>query len=136
MKMEIILTEDIEGMKKYYKNIPDDKFQEYIELDPTYKPGSTNAGTYGKWILGLANKGDIKNIGHLTDVLKRFEHEKNNLINKDIMKYKSVDDVENMLNDENSYQNLSQWQQRRRNIKARNDADLNNEAELVYEDND
>ena len=77
---ESILEEDIEGIKKHYPNIPDEKFQELIELDPTYKMGSNNAGTYGKWILGLANKnnGELDNIGHITDVIKRFDQNKNN----------------------------------------------------------
>ena len=44
------LFEDIEGMKKYYTNIPDERFMSIIELDPTYKKGSNNAGTYGKWL--------------------------------------------------------------------------------------
>lgn len=75
---------------------------DYIELDPTYK-GGNNAGKYAKWILALANKGTLDNIGHVKDILTRFDSEKNNLINKDIMKYKSLDELENMLNDESSY---------------------------------
>ena len=54
-----ILLEDIESMKKYYPNIPDKDFQSLIELDPTYKPGSTTAGNYARWILGLENKGNL-----------------------------------------------------------------------------
>ena len=131
-----VLTEDIESMKKYYPNIPDEKFMYYIKLDPTYKDGSKNAGNYGKWILGLANKGEIENIGHLTDVLRRFEDSKNNLKNKDIMKYKSVDDVENMLNDDDSYKDLSHRQEVRQRQKDRKNADLGKEAKLVYEDSD
>lgn len=105
---ESVLEEDIEGMKKYYKNIPDDKFQELIELDPTYKKGSTNAGTYGKWILGLANKnnGEIENIGHITDAIKRFDQNKKQLKNKDIMQFKSVEEVDDYLNNEDNYKNL------------------------------
>ena len=130
------LTEDIESMKKFYPNIPDDKFMYYVSLDPTYKEGSKNAGTYGKWILGLANKGEIENIGHLTDVLRRFEEEKNHLVNKDIMKYKSVDDVEAMLNNDDSYKDLSHRQEVRQRQKDRKGADLNKEAKKVYEDSD
>ena len=57
------LREDIESMKPHYPNIPDDRFQSLIELDPTYRKGSNKAGNYSKWILGLANRnnGDIDN---------------------------------------------------------------------------
>lgn len=132
----MVINEDIESMKKYYPNIPDEKFMYYIKLDPTYKDGSNNAGNYGKWILGLANKGDIENIGHITDVLRRFEETKNSLKNKDIMKYKSVDEVEDMLNNDDSYKDLSHRQEVRQRQKDRKNADLGKEAKLVYEDSD
>lgn len=135
-KEEQYLVEDIEAMKKYYPNIPEEDFMDYVELDPTYKGGSNNAGIYGKWILTLANKGEIENIGHLTDVLKRFDTEKNHLINKDIMKYKSIQEVENMLNDDNSYKDLTHRQGVRQRQNDRRNVDLNKEAKLVYEDAD
>lgn len=112
--LENILNEDIEGMKKYYPNISDDDFMSYIKLDPTYK-GGNNAGTYGKWILGLADKGKLTNVGHIRDLLNRFEENKKYLINKDIMSYKSLEDVDAMLNDENSYKEQSHRQKVRDN---------------------
>lgn len=129
--VETYLIEDIESMKKYYPNIADDVFMDYIELDPTYK-GGNNAGKYAKWILALANKGTLDNIGHVKDILTRFDSEKNNLINKDIMKYKSLDELENMLNDESSYAEKSHRQQVRDRQKARRDADVTKEAKLVF----
>lgn len=129
--VETYLIEDIESMKKYYPNIADDVFMDYIELDPTYK-GGNNAGKYAKWILALANKGTLDNIGHVKDILTRFDSEKNNLINKDIMKYKSLDELENMLNDESSYAEKSHRQQVRDRQKARRDADITKEAKLVF----
>lgn len=129
--VETYLIEDIESMKKYYPNITDDVFMDYIELDPTYK-GGNNAGKYAKWILALANKGTLDNIGHVKDILTRFDSEKNNLINKDIMKYKSLDELEDMLNDESSYAEKSHRQQVRDRQKARRDADITKEAKLVF----
>ena len=129
--VETYLIEDIESMKKYYPNIADDVFMDYIELDPTYK-GGNNAGKYAKWILALANKGTLDNIGHIKDILTRFDSEKNNLINKDIMKYKSLDELEDMLNDESSYAEKSHRQQVRDRQKARRDADITKEAKLVF----
>ena len=130
------LNEDIENMKKYYPNIPEEEFMGYIQLDPTYKKGSTQAGKYAKWILGLANKGKIDNIELLAKVLVDFEEEKPHLVNADIMKYKSAEEVADMLDDESSYKELSHRQGVRQRQKARKYADLGEEAELVYEDAD
>lgn len=127
------LTEDIEGMKKYYPNIPEEEFMGYIQLDPTYKKGSTQAGKYAKWILGLANKGKIDNIELLAKVLVDFEEAKPHLVNADIMKYKSAEEVADALDDENSYKELSRRQEVRQRQKARKYADLGNESMKLYE---
>ena len=134
--LERALNEDIESMKKYFPNIPDEQFQSLIELDPTYKPGSKNAGNYGRWILTLANKGKLDNLGHVKDLLTRFNDESKYLKNKDIMRYKTMDEVEDMLNDEDSYKEQSHRQEVRDRQKARKNADLGNEAKKVYEDSD
>lgn len=133
---EELLSEDIEGMKKYYPNIPDDKFQAIIELDPTYKQGSNNAGTYGRWLLAIANKnnGEIDNVGHVKDLLTRFEENKKVLKNKDIMKFKSVQEVEDYLNDENNYNELTDRQKLRQTQTAVRKSDVTKDAEKVYED--
>ena len=132
---ESILEEDIEGMKKYYPNIPDEKFQELIELDPTYKKGSNNAGTYGKWILGLANKnnGELDNIGHITDVIKRFDQNKKQLKNKDIMQFKSVEEVDDYLNNEDNYNELTDRQKLRQTQKNVRNTDVDKDATKVFE---
>lgn len=133
---EDYIVEDIEGMKKYYPNIPNEQFQVLVELDPTYKKGSKNAGTYGKWILGLANKnrGTIEGAGHITDVLQRFEENKNNLKNKDIGSFKTIADLENYLDDENSYKELSDRQKLRQVQKAVHNTNIEKDADLVYTD--
>lgn len=135
MLTEDVLDEDIEGMKKYYPNIPDEKFMDFINLDPTYR-GGDNAGTYARWILNLANKGQLSNIGHVKDILTRFDEVKKNLVTKDIMRFKSMEELENFLNDENSYTDLTHRQEVRGRQKARKNADLGKEASLVYEDSD
>lgn len=123
-------------MDKYYPYVQSKDIQHLIEMDPTYKEGSNQMGTYGRWILTLANRGPIQNAGHLTDVLTRFESEKKNLKNRDIMKYKSVDEVENMLNDDASYAEQSHRQEVRQRQKDRKNVDLNKDAEKVYEDSE
>lgn len=105
-----------------------------IKLDPTYKPNVDSVGTYGKWILNLFNKGNLKNLGHVTDVLNRFEDSKKQLINKDIGKYKSIEEVESMLNDENSYKETTHRQDVRERQKQRKESDIEKEADKFYED--
>lgn len=130
-----ILTEDIDSMKKYYPNIPEDKFMGFVKLDPTYN-GGDNPGTYARWILGLANKDKLDNVGHVKDILTRFEENKKYLKDKDIMKHKSIEDLEDFLNNENSYNELSHRQEVRQRQQGRKNADLTKDAELVYEDSD
>ena len=131
--IENTLLEDIWALKKYYPNIPDDEYKRILSLDPTYK-GGDNAGNYAKWILGLANKGKLDNLGHVSDILKRFDDNKKNLKNKDIMKYKSIEELETYLNDENSYNQLSRRQELRQTQKAVHNTNLDIDAKKVYED--
>ena len=132
----LILYEDIQSMKQYYPNIPDEVFQGLVELDPTYKRGSNNAGTYGKWILRLANQnnGEVDRPEHLTDVLKRFDSQKKQLKNKDIMRFKSVEEVDNYLNDDSNYVELSDRQKLRDVQKQVHKTDVTKDADKVYED--
>ena len=128
------LYEDIESMKKYYPNIKDEDFLSLIELDPTYIPGSDVAGTYGKWLLSLANAGRLDNKGHVRDLLTRFESEKKNLRNKDIMSYRSLEAVDQMLDNPDSYVAQSHRQEVRQRQRDRRSVDLDKDAEKVYED--
>lgn len=133
--VEDILTEDIESMKQFYTNIKDEEFQGLIELDPTYKAGSTQAGVYGKWILALANRGNLSgHENHITDLLSRFHENKKFLVNKDIMFFKSVDDLESMLNNEDSYKDETARQKLRKTQKAVSSVNVEDQADLVYED--
>lgn len=127
------LTEDIASVKKNYPNISDEDFDRLIRLDPTFKDGKDSVGTYGKWILTLFNKGKLTNEGHVFDVLSRFEQEKKNLKNKDIGRFKSIEEVDEYLNDDDSYKELSHRQEVRGRQKDRKNADLGNEAEKVFE---
>jgi len=133
---ESYLNEDIDGMRKFYPNIEDDAFMTFIELDPTYTNGSTNAGKYARWILGLANKGmgKIENISHLSDALRRFDEVRNDLINKDVMRYKSVQELEDALNAPESYAEKSHRQEVRGRQQARKEADITKDADIVYQD--
>ena len=133
---KVQLIESISDMKKYYPNISEDNFTKYLELDPTYKQGSDKAGQYAKWILGLANKnsGKLDGENHITDIITRFDKEKKHLKDKDIMRFKSIEDLENYLNADNNYNDLSHRQEVRQRQRDRHNVDLSNEAKLIYED--
>lgn len=131
--VEQTLTEDIWALKKYYPKMDDKQFIKYLQLDPTYK-GGDNAGNYAKWILSLANKGKLDRPNHVYDILNRFNTNKNRLKTKDIFQFKTIDDLENYLNDENNYNELSRRQELRQTQKTVRNTDVNKDAELVYED--
>ena len=54
-----LLVEGIQEVKKYYPDIPDDKFMNLIKLDPTYK-NDDRLGKAGKWILNLYKNKQLK----------------------------------------------------------------------------
>jgi hypothetical protein len=68
--------------------------------------------------------------------LQRFEDNKKHLKNKDINKFKSIQEIDTYLNDDSSYNELSHSQIVRQHRKDKQKVDLDNEAELVYEDSD
>ena len=83
--------------------------------------------------LANRNKGVIENAGHVTDLLTRFDSVKKDLINKDIMRFKTLDEVDKYLNDETSYKPTSARQQLRKTQKAVHNVDLNVDAELLLD---
>ena len=132
--MRFILLETIADSRKYYPNISDNDFNRVIALDPTFKREKDKLGNYGKWLLSLFSKGQLQNEGHVKDLLNRFESVKNNLKQRDIMKYKSLEEVDNMLNNEDSYKDLSKRQELRQVQKAVHRTNVNKEASKVFED--
>ena len=130
-----ILYEDIEAVKKNYPKITDDKFMQLIALDPTYKEGRDSVGKYGKWILNLYNKGNLKeeDFYKVTDYLNEFEEKKKGFANKDIGQFKSLPDLAKAL--DGVEVELTHGQQVRQNQKARKNTDLDKDASLVYKDN-
>lgn len=125
-------------MKKYYPTLSPAVFDMCIALDPTYDVHKDRAGTYGKWILGLAvrNGGQIPDEGHIEDSLVRFEENKANLKNKDIGQFKTVAELDAYLDNPDSYKDLSKRQQLRQVQKAVHNTDISKDAELVFEDSD
>lgn len=132
--MRFLLTEDIEAVIRNFPKISDEDFNRLIRLDPTFKEERDSVGTYGKWILTLFNKGKLTNEGHIYDILSRFEENKKNLKNKDINSFKTVEDLDAYLNDESNYKTKTHRQEVRDRQNARKNADLGNEADIIYED--
>lgn len=132
--VEDYLVETIADSRKYYPNMSDEDFNRVIALDPTFDVRKDKLGTYGKWLLSLFNSGKLTNEGHVNDLLKRFESVKNNLKQRDIMRYKSLEEVDDMLNNEDSYKDLSKRQELRQVQKAVHKTDVNKEASKVFED--
>ncbi len=130
--MKFSLVEGIADVRKHYQSISDDDFNRIIRLDPTFNENRDKVGTYGKWLLNLFNKGNLTNEGHVTDLLSRFEEEKPHLKNKDIGAFKSLDEVDAYLNDDNNYNSLTHRQEVRQRQKDRHNVDLSSEATLVY----
>jgi hypothetical protein len=127
-------------MLPYYKNLQNEDrtyILSFLSKDPTWNE-KKESGQYSKWILDKLNRKIIDKgiLGHLGDLLKRFEDNKKQLKDKDINKFKTPEDLETYLNDDDNYTNLSHRQEVRQRQKDRHNVDLNNEATLVYEDND
>ena len=96
----IQLVEDIEAMRKYYPNVPDDVFNALIELDPTYRAGSKSAGKYGKWLLNLYNKGNLSKdeFDDIPELLNQFTTFRNRLEDTDLVKsYQSLEELSDAL---------------------------------------
>lgn len=111
---KLLLLETIADVKRLYPNISDEDFDRLIRLDPTFQSNRDSVGKYGKWILNLFNKDKLDNEGHVFDLLSRFEEAKPQLKEKDVNRFKSITDLEDYLNDENNYNELSRRQQLRK----------------------
>jgi len=94
----IYLQEDIDAVKKYYPNIPDETFMELISLDPTYT-GKDSVGKYGKWLLNLYNRGKLseEQFDEVTPLLNQFTTYRNRIQNKDLNSYKTIDELAEVL---------------------------------------
>lgn len=138
---EALLEEDLASVfaSHYANKLDRNSFDKLIALDPTFKEEQDKLGTYGKWILAnyLREGSDFKdNLNEVTALLKRFDEVKNRLKNKDINNFKKLKELQDYLDDENSYNALTPRQDVRSRQKARKEADLDKDAALVYEDAD
>ena len=123
-----ILCEGINEIQKYFPKIPLEKIKELVALDPTYK-GGNELGKYGKWILSLYNKNNLKqeDFYKVTEYLTTFKNNLSKMKNKDINAYKTLPDLASAIKSFEGQEDISHKQELK-NIK-------NNEAEKVFENN-
>ena len=133
---ESILTEDIEAVRKNYPKISDEDFNRLIRLDPTFNENRDAVGTYGKWILNVFQKGKLDNEGHVRDALSRFESEKKYLKNKDIGQFKSLEEIDTYLDNDDNYKTLSHRQEVRQRQNDRKNVDLDADADKLFDSAD
>lgn len=81
---------------KYYSDIPEGYFQKIISSDPTYNPQKPDKmGKYGKWLLSIYKKGDLKleDLYKATEYLTLFNKYYNKIEQKDINSYKTLPEL-------------------------------------------
>lgn len=134
--LESIIDESLEEIRdKYYKDIPEDVFTRLVALDPTFHEKKDKMGNYGKWILNLYKKDLLKEEDEykVTEYLEEFEQVKNHLEDKDIGKYKTLQELSKALNtvdvELSPRQKLRARKKEMKDLKAR----LEDEAELVHD---
>lgn len=134
--VERTLLEGIRDAKKYFPNISDEDYIKIIQADPTYKQGTDNFGTYGKWLLNLykQNKLKLEDLYKATEYLTAFEENKRNFSNKDIGQFKSLPDLKVALDNVVEVE-LSDRQKLRQVQKSVRNTDIVKDAEKVFEDN-
>ena len=110
----------------------------YYEIGDTIDLGPVLGGE--KTIVGIVSNplifstyGELDNIGHITDVIKRFDQNKKQLKNKDIMQFKSVEEVDNYLNNDYNYNELTDRQRLRQTQKNVRNTDVDKDATKVFE---
>ena len=137
----VYLIEDIDAVKRYYPNIPDEMFMTLISLDPTYR-NNNSLGKYGKWILNLYNKGNLSEdeFDEVTPLLNQFTTYRNRIQNKDLNAYKSLDALAEILAsvvDDDSMLTDRQKLRFLKNVKAgRIQTGAENDYDTVYEDDE
>lgn len=106
--------------KKYYPNIDDDTFDFIISLDPTVNK------KYSRWLLNLYSNNRLNKFDYFSipDLLKEFDSIKSSLEIKDILKYKSVKELKDTINNVE----LTHRQIVRNNTKNKHNCDLTKES--------
>jgi hypothetical protein len=131
----LLLDEALEDIyTKYYSDIKREVFDKLIALDPTFNVERDKLGDYGKWIINAFKQKRLKgtDLERLSEVLFDF-NERKRYINppemRDINKYKTIDEIRTALDNIQ----LTANQQAKQARKAKQHADLGEEAEFIGE---
>ena len=127
---EAASLEDI--YQKYYSKIPQDAFNQIIQSDPTYNQAHPNKmGKFGKWLLSLysSNRLKLEDLYKAKEYLSYFVKFNNVIEEKDINKYKSLQDLYRVV--ETYIENPDQATSKQDAVRKAKEG-----AEKVYEDSE
>lgn len=116
------LSVDATFNKFYANSMSRDDFEKIIHADPTYG-GGEQMGKYSQWLLTMVkkNKLNIDELPKATELLNKYNLNKNKFKSKNIDDYKSVDDLykeyESMEDELSSSSKRSQEQEAKRGAK-------------------
>lgn len=116
--------------QKYYSQIPQETYIQIITSDPTYSTEKPNKmGKFGKWLLSIYQKGNLKteDLYKAKQYLSTFIRFNTKIEQKDIMKYKSLQELFNVV--EPFINNPQQTATKAEEIRK-----IKEGAEKVYED--
>jgi hypothetical protein len=122
----MIICEGITDLLKYYPKLSEEKIRQLVALDPTYK-GGDQLGKFGKWILNIYNRGNLKeeDFYKVKDYLTTFKLNYNKMTNKDLNSYKGLPELYDAIKDYIGQQDVSHRQEVR---------DIKQGAEKAFED--
>ena len=132
---QVLLNESLDDAYAFYKEkLSREQFDKLIAVDPTFNAAQDRLGTYGKWIIKTFLKGDLKeeDFSNATEVLYDYNERKKYITipgGKDIGKYKDIPEVRAALD---TIQ-LTDNQREKLRRKAKQHADLGEQAEFIFE---
>ena len=120
----------IKRLKEMFPNINEDDFKDILESDPTYNNNAYEAGKYGRWLLSLFNKNNLKkeDLYKAKEYLEKFDKKKTKFSNKDINAYKNLPDLYKAIEETEAKEPTKS--ELKRNVQR---TDLDKDAELYME---
>ena len=120
----------IKRLKEMFPKINEEDFKTILGSDPTYNNSTTESGKYGRWLLSLFNKNNLKkeDLYKAKEYLGKFEKLKNKISNKDINFYKTLPDLYKAIEETEAKEPTKS--ELKRNVQR---TDLDKETELFME---
>ena len=120
----------IKRLKEMFPKIEEEDFETVLKSDPTYNNSTTESGKYGRWLLSLFNKNNLKkeDLYKAKEYLEKFDKKKAKFSNKDINAYKNLPDLYKAIEETEAKEPTKS--ELKRNVQR---TDLDKEAELFME---